>query len=309
MKWIAPDYYSHFVCIAGACRHSCCAGWEIDVDAETREYYRTVPGEIGDRLRESIVDGEETACFRLDARERCPFLNSDNLCDLILSLGEESLCQICADHPRFRNFFADRTEVGLGLCCEAAGRLILAQKEPVRLVELDDDGETDAPDPEELDLFALRDALTDVAQNRTLPIEARLEQILDRSELNPDRTLAHWVEFLKGLERLDEAWTERLDALCAAPEAKPDAQWDVPFEQLLTYLIYRHVPGALEDGRLAERIAFCALMTGLLRALFAALPDRDAEGLAELCRLFSSEIEYSDENITAILDALVLHQI
>lgn len=308
MKWIAPDYYSQFACIAGACRHSCCAGWEIDIDTDTREYYRTVPGEIGDRLRKSIIDGEKTACFRLDARERCPFLNGDDLCDLILSLGEESLCQICADHPRFRNFFADRTEVGLGLCCEAAGRLILAQKEPVRLVELEDDGEMDAPEPEEIALLGLRDELTAIAQNRCLPIEARLEQILNRSRLNPDRTLAHWVEFLKSLERLDETWADCLDAANAVPESELDPEWDIPFEQLLVCLLYRHIPGALDDGRLAERIAFCALMTGLLRALFSAQPIQNTEALIELSRLFSSEIEYSDENIEAILDTPILHQ-
>lgn len=304
MKWIAPDYYSQFACIASACKHSCCAGWEIDIDEETREYYRTVSGEIGDRLRESIIDGEEVSCFRLDAHERCPFLNGDNLCDLILSLGEGSLCQICADHPRFRNFFADRTEVGLGLCCEAAGELILAQREPVRLVELADDGEADAPDPEEVTLIALRSELTDIAQNRVFSIRARLDQLFDRSGLKPDRSFARWAEFLKGLERLDETWTDRLDAASALPEAGPDPEWDIPFEQLLTCLLYRHIPGALEDGRLAERIAFCALMTELLRILFAAQPRQDMDGLVELSRLFSSEIEYSDENIEAILDAL-----
>lgn len=304
MKWIAPDYYSQFACIASACKHSCCAGWEIDIDEETREYYRTVSGEIGDRLRESIIDGEEVSCFRLDAHERCPFLNGDNLCDLILSLGEGSLCQICADHPRFRNFFADRTEVGLGLCCEAAGELILAQREPVRLVELADDGEADAPDPEEAALIALRGEMTDIAQNRAFPIRARLDQLFDRSGLKPDRSFARWAEFLKRLERLDETWTDRLDAASALPEAEPDPEWDIPFEQLLTCLLYRHIPGALEDGRLAERIAFCALMTELLRILFAAQPRQDMDGLVELSRLFSSEIEYSDENIEAILDAL-----
>ena len=34
MRIIAPDYYREFHCIADKCRHSCCIGWEIDIDAD-----------------------------------------------------------------------------------------------------------------------------------------------------------------------------------------------------------------------------------------------------------------------------------
>ena len=39
MKLYAPRYYLQFKCIADACRHSCCVGWEIDVDGETMKKY------------------------------------------------------------------------------------------------------------------------------------------------------------------------------------------------------------------------------------------------------------------------------
>lgn len=305
MKLIAPDYYSRFSCIAGACRHSCCIGWEIDIDEDTREYYRTVSGEIGRRLEENIVDGEETSCFRLCEHERCPFLNKDNLCDLILTLGEESLCQICDDHPRFRNFFSDRTEIGLGLCCEAAGKLILFRKDPVQLTVLEDDEAEDPADDDETALRSLRsDLIREIAQNRSLPIEDRIEEILTRSGLSPERSPAHWADFLRTLERLDEAWTDQLNILKTAPEARLSPEWELSFEQLLVYLLYRHLPGALDDGDIPGRIAFCALITDLLRTLFAAQPKQDEETLIELCRMFSSEIEYSDENIDAVLEEL-----
>jgi lysine-N-methylase len=35
MKLRAPKYYLDFACIADRCKHSCCIGWEIDVDADT----------------------------------------------------------------------------------------------------------------------------------------------------------------------------------------------------------------------------------------------------------------------------------
>ena len=109
MKLMAPDYYGRFRCIADRCRHSCCIGWEIDIDPDTREKYRHIPGAFGKRLNEGIEDAPEGAHFRLSQDERCPMLNQNGLCDLITTIGEQNLCQICADHPRFRNFFSERT--------------------------------------------------------------------------------------------------------------------------------------------------------------------------------------------------------
>jgi lysine-N-methylase len=132
MRQVYPEYYKNFKCTASACRHTCCRGWEIDIDAGTAEKYAEAPGEFGRRLRENISN-EGGPHFILAGEERCPFLNGENLCDVILTLGEEALCGICTDHPRFRTFLSDRTETGLGLCCEEAARLLLTENKPVRL--------------------------------------------------------------------------------------------------------------------------------------------------------------------------------
>ena len=49
-----PEYYEKFSCIAGRCEDTCCAGWEIDIDDASYEYYMQVPGKFGERLRSSI---------------------------------------------------------------------------------------------------------------------------------------------------------------------------------------------------------------------------------------------------------------
>ena len=56
---VVPDFYPEFHCIASACRHSCCVGWEVDVDPETLARYRQVPGAFGSRLADQI-DGQDT---------------------------------------------------------------------------------------------------------------------------------------------------------------------------------------------------------------------------------------------------------
>ena len=49
MKIVKPDYYDSFRCIADKCRHSCCIGWEIDIDEDTLDLYENIPGDFGDR--------------------------------------------------------------------------------------------------------------------------------------------------------------------------------------------------------------------------------------------------------------------
>ena len=128
--WV-PEYYCEFRCLASKCAHTCCAGWEIDIDDESLARYDRLPGPFGERVRRGI-DREGTPHFRLTEGERCPLLTPDNLCALILRQGEGALCQICADHPRFRNYYSCRVEMGLGLVCEAAAKLILSWPRPLR---------------------------------------------------------------------------------------------------------------------------------------------------------------------------------
>ena len=127
MKTFVPNYYKDFNCIANKCKHNCCIGWEIDIDEETLFKYENYKGKFSKKLMQGIEHNDDCAIFHLDGKGRCAFLNENNLCDIILNLGENSLCQICSDHPRFRNYYSDRIEMGLGLCCEEAGRIILSQ--------------------------------------------------------------------------------------------------------------------------------------------------------------------------------------
>ena len=299
MKLIAPDYYREFRCIADKCRHSCCIGWEIDIDAETREKYRHVAGAFGERLNAAIDDGE-VSTFRLGEHERCPMLNPSGLCDLITELGEEALCQICADHPRFRSYFTDRTEIGLGLCCEEAARLILSREKPMTLVPLEDDGEADRLPEDEAALLALRGELIALMQDESRAIDDRLDALLAAVDfVIPDRD---WQEIYHSLERLDPAWDDCLDTL-DFPRPVPEGL-NPAVRNFCVYLLFRHLPGALEDEDIPGRVAFGVLSTRVLMALCAAKPDCTLADCMEFARMYSAEIEYDEDNIAALLDAL-----
>ena len=301
MKLIAPDYYPRFRCIADKCSHSCCIGWEIDIDPDTREKYRGIAGSFGARLNAAIEDGGETSSFRLGEGERCPMLNANGLCDLITELGEEHLCQICADHPRFRSYFSDRTEIGLGLCCEEAARLILTRETPMALITLEDDGGDEVPDEEEDALLALRDALLAILRDEALPLPEKLTEILRVGGRNiPSR---RWQEVYRGLERLDPAWDNVLNSF-GSLSAQPPEKLHSAFICFCEYLLYRHLPGAMEDDDAAGRAAFCVLSTRVLMALCAAKPGCTMADCIELARMYSAEIEYSQDNVIALLDAI-----
>ena len=150
MRIRTPSYYRQFRCTASACGESCCVGWDICIDPETAGRYRTLPGPLGARLRREIC-WQDPPRFRLRPDSRCPFLNADGLCSLILEAGEGALCEICAEHPRFHNDYGPLRESGLGLCCEEAARLILFSTESPLSFDVRQTPEAGGPAPEQLD--------------------------------------------------------------------------------------------------------------------------------------------------------------
>ncbi len=286
MKLYVPDYFFDFKCIADKCRHSCCIGWEIDIDPDTLNIYENIEDEMGERIRKNIEYGD-CPHFKLSADERCPFLNSQGLCDIISELGDGALCDICADHPRYRSYFKNRLEMGLGLSCEETARLILTKEDKTRLIN--------AGTKKPARVFTERQKLIDLLQDRSLPFSERLDKLIsfEKRDYSP---------LLYSLERLDRTWEEYIELL------KFDADihslgFDAAFEQLAVYFLLRHSADSLEAA-----VKFSAFSTYIIMKLSAGLREkRGALTLHDLCeisRMYSSEIEYSDENIEKILERI-----
>ena len=307
MKLIVPDYYDDFVCIADRCKHSCCIGWEIDIDEDTLKKYRKVEGDFGKRLREGIEMDETGAHFRLCEGERCPFLNANGLCDLILNIGEENLSQICTDHPRFCSFYSDRTELGLGLCCEEAARILLSKQSKTKFFVYEDDGEEDFPTEEETAFFAGREKLLALAQNRNKTVSERMDDLQKAvSGSLPTKTFDEWKNIFLSLEIMDENWKTLLlqsRGVSVAPSFLQE--WETAWEQLLVYFLYRYISDPEREWK--APVLFAILSVRMIQNLFAdvsAHTESNMENLVELCRLYSSEIEYSEENTEYLLSLL-----
>ena len=217
MKVRRPDFYKDFLCVAGFCSDTCCAGWEIEIDEETAENYRSVPGKFGERIRSEMGSDGEESYFRLGSDRRCPFLNKNNLCDIIQNLGEEWLCDICREHPRFYQWFGDYTEAGLGLCCEEACRLMLSREESIRF-ELLETGENGGGEEAEEDyllqpMLKARETAFAIVQSREDPVEKRILGLLAYAEEldGPVRT-ENAEEIEKLAERDPRSWTAGVKA-------------------------------------------------------------------------------------------------
>lgn len=134
MKLRTPHYYKDFRCIASECKDNCCVGgWQIDIDEETAREYLNTPGEFGDRLREAI-DTDDGYSFKL-SHGRCPFLDGRGLCEIYKELGEDKMGVVCAQFPRFSEYYGEYKESGIGLACEEAARIIISDKECFALEE------------------------------------------------------------------------------------------------------------------------------------------------------------------------------
>ncbi len=304
MKTFVPNYYNKFKCIADKCRHSCCIGWEIGIDESTLDLYKNAEGKFSRTLKSGIDFKDDYACFKLDGKGRCCFLKENGLCSIILNLGEEALCQICSDHPRFRNFYSDRTEVGLGICCEEVSRIILGQNEPFSLTEISDDGSCDELFADEEEIFEYRSKIFEILQNERIPFEDKINEIIKMSGYSlPEKSPSQWATAFYELERLDEHWTVLLNELKEhdLTDITIPTKFEKTFNNLLTYFAFRH----LNDEDYLIKTLFIVIshhIISLMCKLHIAKHGKIAlENIADYARMYSCEIEYSDENIEEIL--------
>ena len=310
MSLFAPSYYPTFRCIAGDCQHSCCIGWDIDIDPKTLSKYRALPPKERKQILAHTVTEKGTTSFRLAAEDRCPFLTKAGLCQLILTHGEGILCDICREHPRFYNHFSDRTEVGVGLCCEEAARLILTNQSPFKLMELETTAENGAqmpfPDPFEEDFFQARTELLAILTNRAQSLQERINAIVLRYGLDADsiyRNDAHWQTVYRNLERLDPAWDDALDAWETSSNA-PAWQNEIASEQLIAYFLYRHLSDAIEEDDWEARISFALLSAHIICTIATARGGDSLATLIDTARAYSAEVEYNEDAVALLLSKL-----
>ena len=349
MELTAPVYYKDFRCLADRCRDNCCrTGWEIDVDDETVSYYKSLPLPLRDEILAGLAANEEGVYTICPVNGQCPFLTESGLCSLVIQLGEEHIGDICTLHPRYREWFPGRIEIGVGLCCEEAARLILSDSAPAEFETYLTDADADDDDGEEaplyLPLLDLRDRLFDLLQDRSLPLRQRManalrltaavQGVVNRGEV-PTQDIApsdlaaepaDWKTVLaaavavhREMEVLEEDWADSVAGLASHLDGLDwrgflDALGErvYEYEHLSVYLVFRYFLKAVYDEDALTKIKQMILMVLVMAALGVRQWQKTGRfSLAdqiEVCRQYSKEVEYSDDNMEALAEAFLFEE-
>ena len=298
MELYAPEYYKEFACIADKCRHSCCIGWEIDIDEDSLERFKTLGGKYGDKVRISISADDDTPHFILKKDGSCPHLDEFGLCKMITHYGGDVLCDICREHPRFYNILPDQCEVGIGASCEAAARLILDSDNYDNIIRV---GEYTAPCQEKrekkpLSAVFLREHLYKILKDTSIPYPERLEKLYKTCGISPSvNSDDSWIDVISELEYMDSETKELFSAYSSDTGIAEEESKSL--SRFLAYLIYRHASEAETGDAIRHALGFAFF----LERLFASLINTNgADKRYELARIISEEIEYSEDNVESI---------
>lgn len=288
MKIYAPKYYKDFTCIADGCKHSCCIGWEIDVDDAAMQKYSALRGGYGEEIKKSICG--DPPHFALCEDDRCPHLDSRGLCRIITELGEDYLCDICREHPRFYNSTARGREAGLGISCEEACRIVLSSDNYAEMIEIgEDDGEFDTV----FDAVAEREKVYEILSDRDIPYAERIRIIAEKYDSSPEKLSdEEWKKIISDLEYLDESHRELFSDYSSRTETPTEIEKEL--ERALAYFIYRHASAAENEEEFRAALGFSLFCERLLASIATKAT------ILDCARILSEEIEYSEDNTDTI---------
>lgn len=313
MRITKPSYFDDFHCIASRCPDSCCKEWDVQVDPEAAALYRSLPGPLGDRLREVLqTEDGETVMTIVDGR--CPMWRSDGLCRIQAELGEQALCRTCREFPRLTHDYGDFLERQLELSCPEAARILLTAPYAPPVTEEVPGGSEAEYDEEAMAVLkqtrkaalallsdpvrSAREVLAllllygcqaqetlDGEEALSFDAEAALETIREFARPGSIREV---LDFFSGLEILTPQWNARLQDV-------PSGQMPETVRALARYLVERYWLQAVSDYDLACRVKFILISCLVVCAL--------GGDFIATAQLFSKEIENNYDNVEAILDA------
>ncbi|WP_297517619.1 flagellin lysine-N-methylase [uncultured Clostridium sp.] len=139
--------YNDFKCTADKCRHTCCMGWQINIDDKTYKKYEDSTYLKKDMSLNFIKGRNEEEgdiiSMKLTKDGFCTFLQKDFLCELHSKCGEDFLCDTCRIYPRGINVVGKVIEKHLYSSCPAMveGFLLNNDKLTFEMLENDYDKE------------------------------------------------------------------------------------------------------------------------------------------------------------------------
>lgn len=329
-----PEYYERFRCIGGSCPDTCCAGWEVDIDDESGDYYRSVTGDFGKRLNDHICECDGERYFPLTKKNRCPFLNDDNLCDIYINLGEESLCQTCTEYPRYFMDIGNYEQVDMSLSCMELARIFYTETGHIDYIRSENDvcgDELSSDDQATLvEVLALRNQCISVMQGGIGSFTEKNKKVRDlvssAQGLSPDdgdatrfylmEDYKYLLTLLESMDSINDEWAEKLNyyrKVAMEPASlsrfddflKSDAETlDSWMSKTAVYFIFRYFIDTLIDGDIEKEL--CLIHRSLRLILFMLFAEWLIKGniqvsdIIYVSHLYSKQVEHDDGNVSIL---------
>lgn len=284
------NLFNDFSCKMGDCKHSCCEKWVITIDKKTLKKYKKVKGNFGKRLAGGI-DFNKGEFINLK-NGRCPFLNKENLCDIMICLGKKNVSKTCDLHPKFKTFFASFSEVGYGVSCEKACELLLSSNTPLLILS-----DQIKLKKHEINGYEIRNKLLKIIDDSSINLEDKVSMLFSEIKVDLSKNSnEHYQKLLLSLEFLDSNYYQKLQDLSLFNHLSY-GEFRMQFDNILRYFIYRH---ALKDFSILDvyiNSAFAIFSFLIVYNLFISSNNLTIENLMEILRSYSTEIEYSENNL------------
>lgn len=286
---IDAEIYNEFRCKADKCKHSCCKGWEIDIDEDTLEYYKDLDTELGNEILQNIQEEEDTH-FKLTDDDRCPFLKDNGLCKLIEELGEDSLCDICRLHPRFFEDINDYSLAGVGLSCEKVTELIFEKKSLDFII---------CDSQKKIDIYELLKLLDINISHDSLDLSKMIPDYLEESKIE------NVLDIFSNTVPIDDKWKNEVlliksdyKKLLEGFDSKDIdiKKYEIPYQ----YILFRQLELIEQYG--TKKIIDYSIYSIIFIILYARLFHDDIEAV----RRWSEQIEYNEDNINTLINELEL---
>ena len=200
--------YDNFKCIADKCKFTCCEGWDINVDEDTFNNWKSHESKFNYILKNLKVknSGEKKEYFiDKETHDKCPLLDEKGLCEIVKNHGEEYISLTCQSFPRIKNKFKDREELSLSCACPEVVEIISNIEGKINMISEECNNYLESS----LE-FKIREALVNIIKQDELSLDYKLIisfqmllTILENRHMN-ERKLLKEVDEYKNKEYLKE---------------------------------------------------------------------------------------------------------
>jgi len=172
------EFYDDFSCIADSCSFTCCQGWEIIVDIDTYNKWKSNEmkfGFISKNVKTKKVNKETQYFIKMGNKMHCPFLDEKELCDIVIKYGEDNLSKACSLFPRQENAFENLIEYSLSCACPTVVDLINNIDGKMKISYEGDQNICEIISPE----HKIREVMINVLQNSEFSLNDRILSIFN----------------------------------------------------------------------------------------------------------------------------------